>query len=125
VAIVVSTNNSSAPLDRTADKTTLQALMKGDEPVTLGKGLKAAYVYIDFNATTYASGGLTVGALAALPGWSAVLGAVPTFFIDGSTALVAYYDAANDKVYVTTAVDGAQHAASATSGVAKMLFLGY
>lgn len=124
---VVTTNNSSAVKDRLAAKTTMQGLIHGDAPITLGKGLKAAFVTITFDGGDYASGGVDVDMLTALPGWTAVLQAVPAIFIDNTTYHFAQYNPLTDKVMVHVMTTGAEHAASAMTNTSfvKMLVLGY
>ena len=121
----VTTNDSAVATDRLPSKTSFAGLLHGDAPITLGKGLKAAFVKVTFDGGDYASGGVVASMLAALPGWTAVLQAVPAYFFDSSTALIATYDPTNDKVQVAVMTTGAQHAASALSGAPVMLVLGY
>lgn len=124
---VVTTNNSSSVLDRVASKTTMRGLLDGTAPITLGKGLKAAFVTITFDNGDYASGGVAVSMLDALPGWTAVLQAVPAVFIDNVTYHFATYNPITDKVLVHVMTTGAEHAAAAMTAAAHvtMLVLGY
>lgn len=123
----VTTNNSSAVGDRVAAKTTLKGLIDGTAPITLGKGLKAAFVRVTFDGGDYASGGVAAAMLTALPGWTAVLQAVPAVFLDNATYMFATYNPATDKVMVHVMTTGAEHAASAMTAAAyaTILVLGY
>jgi hypothetical protein len=123
----VTTNNSSAVGDRVASKTTMKGLIDGTAPITLGKGLKAAFVKVTFDGGDYASGGVSVSMLSALPGWTAVLQGVPAVFLDNATYHFAQYNPSTDKVLVHVMTTGAEHAAAAmTNGAnATMLVLGY
>jgi len=124
---LVTTNNSSAVRDRQAHQTSLKGLMSGDAPITLGKGLKAAFVTITFDGGDYASLGVHVDMLAQLPGWTAILQGVPALFLDNATWMIASYNPATDNVLVHVVTTGAEHAASAMTNAAHahMLVLGY
>ena len=124
---VVTTNNSSADRDRLPAKTSMQGLIHGDAPITLGKGLKAAFVTVTFDGGDYASLGVAVSMLTALPGWTAVLQAVPALFLDNATWMIATYNPVTDKVLVHVVTTGAEHAASGMTSTAHahILVLGY
>jgi hypothetical protein len=124
---VVSPNASTACVDRLPSKTSMKGLLDGTAPITLGKGLKAAFVKITFDGGDYASGGVTANMLTALPGWTAVLQAVPATFLDNTTRMFATYVADTDKVLVHVMTTGAEHAASAMTNTSNvtMLVLGY
>ena len=123
----VSPNASTAKTDALPAKTSFQGLLHGDAPITLGKGLKASFVKFIFDGGDYAAGGVLANLLAALPGWTAVLGAVPQVYLDNTTLHVASYNPATDKVIVRVNSTGAEHAASALTNTSTvtMLVLGY
>lgn len=123
VVMTVTTNASSSARDRLPAKTTMQGLIHGDAPITLGNGLKAAFVHVDFDGGDYATGGTDINLLTALPGWTAVLGAVPTWFVDTNPKL-ASYNPDNDKLQVHL-LTGGEHTAAALSGDVTLLVLGY
>ena len=123
----VSPNASTTASDALPAKTTMKGLINGTAPVTLGKGLKATFVKFVFDAGDYAAGGVLANLVAALPGWTAVLGAVPQVYLDNTTLHVASYDPATDKVIIRVNSTGAEHGASAltASSTVTMLVLGY
>ena len=120
----VTTNNSSAVADRVAAKTTMRGLIHGDAPITLGKGLKAAFVVVTFDGGDYAAAGVLASMLTALPGWTAILGATTGVFTD-TVVKLADYNTVSDKVIVHVSSTGAEHAAAALSGAVKLLIFGY
>jgi len=124
---VVSPNASTSVLDHLPAKTSMRGLIDGTAPITLGKGLKASFVKFIFDNGDYASGGVEAGLLDALPGWTAVLAAVPQLYLDNTTLHIASYNPATDKVLVHVMTTGAEHAASALTAASTvtMLVLGY
>jgi hypothetical protein len=125
--LAVTPNASSAAIDGLPSKTSMRGLIDGTAPITLGKGLKAAFVKVTFDGGDYASGGVTANMLTALKGWTAVLQAVPAVYLDNTTLHFATYNPATDKVMSHVMTTGAEHAASAlTNGSnATLLVLGY
>jgi len=122
--VTVSPNSSTLGIDRLPAKTSMRGLIDGTAPITLGKGLKAAFLKVTWDGGSYVTAGIAAGLLTALPGWTAILGGVPAMFTDTSLK-IAYYDVDNDKFYCVTAADGSVHAQSALSGTFYMLVLGY
>lgn len=123
----VKVNDSSADRDAVPSKTSMLGLIHGDAPITLGNGLKAAFVTVTFDGGDYASGGVDINLLDELPGWTAVLGCVPAVFIDNATYMFATYNPITDKVLVHVMTTGAEHGASAMTNTAHvhLLVLGY
>ena len=123
LTVALSVNASSLDTDALPAKTSMRGLIGGDAPITLGHGLKAAFVHLDFDGGDYASGGIDINVLDALPGWTAVLGAVPTWFVDTNPKL-ASYNTETDKVVIHV-LAGTEHTVAAVSQDVTMLFLGY
>jgi hypothetical protein len=124
VTVAVTPNSSSYVTDRLPAKTSMRGLINGDAPITLGKGLKAAFVNFNFDGGDYASGGVTCGLLAKLYEWTAVLGATTGVFTD-TVVKFANYNPATDKVIVNVMTTGAEHAVAALDGNVTLLIFGY
>ena len=117
-------NSSSYVTDRLPAKTSMKGLIAGDAPITLGKGLKAAFVNFNFDGGDYASGGVLCSLLAKLYGWTAILGATTGVFTDTAVKFANYYPA-TDKVIVHVMTTGAEHATAALDGDVTLLVFGY
>lgn len=71
-------NNSTNKALHQQAHTSLWSLLRG-APRTSGKGLKAAFVKLEWTASdTYETGGLACNLLANLPGWTEILTVVAT-----------------------------------------------
>jgi hypothetical protein len=121
---LVSPNASTDVTDRLPAKTSMKGLIDGTAPITLGKGLKAAFVTVNFDGGTYASGGVAINLLDVLYGWTAVLGSTVGVFTD-TVVKLAQYNPATDKVIVNIMTTGAEHAAAALDGTVTLLVFGY
>ena len=124
VTVAVTPNSSSYVTDRLPAKTSMRGLINGEAAITLGKGLKAAFVNFNFDNGDYASGGVACGLLATLYGWTAVLGATTGVFTD-DTVKFATYNPGTDKIIVNVMTTGAEHAAAALDGDVTLLVFGY
>jgi len=126
--MVVTVNNSSADLDALPAKTSMLGLIHGDAPITLGHGLKAAFVTITFSDTgTYTTAGDHLNLLDELPGWTAVLQGVPAYLLDNATWHIASYNPVTDNVLLHVVTTGAERGNGAMTADAHchMLVLGY
>lgn len=121
----VSVNGSTVAAAAAPHRTSAIGMIRGEAPITLGKGLKMCMVSVNFDGGDYAAAGVDIDLLGSLPGWTAILASTRGHFLDGATAKMAQYNPSTDKVVVHVQTSGAEHAAAALDGEVNLLVFGY